>query len=220
MGDEGYGIAPDSSTFLNRVTRWIRRAQDRSDAPWYLDGTAVHDFPVPVLLYGAFRRSGSMLRISFVVLRNWWKSPFEPQIVSNGSQLTTSVAGNAVKPVIWLASVVVAGVAGSDFSSRTSGVTSATRLAEFIYLGIVFLVVVASYQWYVFLKRLARVLNNWVGACGQLQSAERRDLDVSLFGYTIGDRFRSRIRVTGVGPFSVFSFFGILFLMAAIGSIH
>ena len=186
-------------------------------SPWFLEDRPQGDRHLVVLLYGSFRRSGVMLRAAFLILRSWWKHPLEPEIVSNGSRLVSDSLGATSKPVLWMASVGIAGVVGSDFATSRYSVVSSEQLVAWIFVAVGAALCVAAYHWWKFLERLRRVLVTWVADCAAKSNLDLRANDIALFGYTFGENFRRRFNVEGVRFLAILSFCAALFITYGIG---
>jgi len=158
-----------------------------------------------------------MLRVAYVVLKTWWKRPLEPDVPTNGSSLVSSAVGGASKPVLWMASVAIAGVVGSEYASASSNIASSEHLAVWLGLAVGFVVFSALYQWWKFLDRLRRVLTDWVKRSSEVGELERRTGDIALFGFTFEDDFRIRFNAKGVRFLALLSFCGFMYVAYGLG---
>lgn len=181
-------------------------------APWFLEDVPRGQGRPFILIYGALRSSGVMLRTAFIVLRSWWNHPQEPEIVSNGSRLFSNSLGGVFRPVLWMMSVGIAGVVGSEVASSRSSVTSSEHLVIWIYCAFGFALCLTAYHWWKLLDRLRRVLVTWVAESRAKNSLDRRADDIALFGYTFGDNFRSRFNVKGVKFLSILTFSAVIYI--------
>ena len=193
----------------------MNRPKFDRETPWFLDQGL--DSGRGQLLYGSIRRSGAMLNIAFVVLRSWWKRPLEVDVVTNGSNLVSIAVGGVSKPVLWMASVAIAGIVGSEYATSSSSISSTEHLAVWLDLALGFVFFFALYQWWKFLDRLRRVLADWVMRCNEVSALSRREGDIDLFGFTFGDAFRDRFKVRGVRFLAVLSFGGFMYVAYALG---
>jgi hypothetical protein len=170
-----------------------------------------------VLLYGALRRSGVMLRIPYLVLRAWWRCPFEPDTPANGARLVSSTLGGAFKPILWMLSVVIAGMVGSDFGTSHSSFTSAEQLAIWSFVGQGVIVLTLAYHWWKFLERLRRALVAWVVECNTMAEPDRTAADIALLGYALGTRFRNRFNAHGVKFLAALTFSSVVCMVLQLG---
>lgn len=197
--------------FQNVMPFRLESSQD-PQTPWFLDDIASGRGGPFILIYKELRLSGAMLRTAYIVLHSWWNQPLEPEIPSNGSQLITNSFGGVTKPVLWMASVGIAGVVGSEVASSSSSVTASVHLLIWIYAAIGFTLCLVAYHWWKLLDRLRRVLNRWVAASRAKTDLDRRSDDIALLGYTFGEEFRGRLVVKSVKLFSIFTFFSVMYV--------
>lgn len=188
------------------LARLANEARHDPRAPWYLEDPIVNDRHGVILLYGSLRRSGVMLRVPYLVLRTWWRRQFEPEIPTNGTSLISATLGGVTKPLLWILTVVIAGLVGSDFSSIHSNFASSEQLVVWSFIGLWVIVLTMAYQWWIFLNRLRRVLIAWVVKCNAMSKVDRIATDRALFGYALNDRFRTRFNAKGVKFLSFFTF--------------
>ena len=186
-------------------------------SPWYLEDMFFGQRSVIVLLYGSLRRAYARLRIGFLVLNSWWSRPLEPEIVTNGSNLISNSLGGVSKPVLWMASVGIAGAVGSDIANSNSSIASSKQLAIWIYIAIVVAALVAAYHWWRLLDRLRRVLGTWVAECRKKENADRKTDDIALFGYSFGDNFRRGFNVRSVKFLSILTFSAFIYINYRLG---
>ena len=222
MAGQYSGMSParrfnDMMTTAHLIGRLFIEARYDPLSPWFLEDSPPGNRHLAVLLYGSLRRSGVMLRTAFLILRSRWKPPLEPEIVSNGSKLVSTSLGGTSKPVLWMASVGIAGVVGSDFAASHYSVASSEQLIAWIFVAVGAAFCVAGYHWWRFLERLRRVLVAWVADCRAKNNLDRRESDIALFGYTFGENFRRRFNVKGVRFLAVLSFCAALYITYCIG---
>jgi hypothetical protein len=199
------------------IKRWISEASNDRENPWFLNRRRDRDRRVSVLLYGSIRRSGATLHVAFVVVKTWWKRPLEPDVLTNGSSLVASAFGGVSKPVLWTASVAIAGIVGSEYATSSSNISSSEHLAVWLGLAVGFIVFSALYQWWKFLDRLRRVLADWVRRSNETGGPTRRESDIALFGFTFEDDFRVRFKSKGVRFLAALSFGGFMFVAYGLG---
>lgn len=181
-------------------------------SPWFLKNTPWSKRYLFVLLYGSLRRLSAMPRIAFIVLRSWWNHPLEPEIVSNSSKLVSNSFEGVFKPILWMASVGIAGIVGSDVATSHSSTTSSKQLVIWIYIAFGFALCLALYHWWKFLDRLRRVLSNWVIESSAKNILDRRTEDIALFGYTFGDNFRHQFNLKGVKFLAILTFSAVVYI--------
>jgi hypothetical protein len=204
-------------TTIPFVRRWMDEASIDPGNPWFLSHSRDRDRRISVLLYGSIRRSGAMLHVAYVVLKTWWKQPLEPSTPTNGSSLASSAVGGVSKPFLWMASVAIAGIVGSEYASSSSNIASSEHLAVWFGLAVGFVVFAALYQWWKFLDRLRRVLTDWVNRSDDFSALARRNADIALFGFAVEDDFRIRFKSKGVRFLAVRSFGGFMYVAYGLG---
>jgi hypothetical protein len=180
-------------------------------APWFLEDVPRGQGRPFILIYGKLRSSGVILRTAFIVLRSWWNHPMEPEIVSNGSRLISNSLGGVSKPALWMASVGIAGVVGSEIATSSSSITSSEHLVIWIYVAFGVALCVAAYHWWKLLDRLRRVLVTWVAESRAKSNLDRRADDIALFGYTFGNNFRGQLKIRGVKFLSILTFSAVMY---------
>lgn len=194
------------------VRQLLIEARSDPHSPWFLKDNPRGKRHVIVWIYGSLRRLGVTLRTTIIVLRAWWNHPLEPEIVSNGSRLISNSLGGVVKPVLWMASVGIAGAVGSDFANSSSNIVSSKHLEIWISSALGLALCLALYHWWKLLDRLRRVLVTWVAKSRAKNNLDRRADDIALFGYTFGDNFRSRFNVKGVKFLSILTFSAVIYI--------
>lgn len=209
--------SPAAFIAIPYMKRWISEASSDRENPWFLNRRRDRDRRVSVLLYGSIRRSGAMLHVAYVVLKTWWKRPLEPDVPTNGSSLIANAVVGVSKPVLWMASIAIAGIVGSDYASSSSNFSSSEHLAAWLGLAVGFVVFSALYQWWKFLDRLRRVLAHWVRRSNEAGGLTRREADIALFGFTFEDDFRNRFRARSVRFLAVLSFGGFMYVAYGLG---
>ena len=195
------------------VKRFVIETSCDPLAPWFLEDVPRGQGRPFILIYGALRSSGAMLRTAFIVLRSWWKRPQEPEIISNGSRLVSNSLAGVTRPVLWMMSVGIAGVVGSEVASSSSSVTSSEHLVIWIYSALGFALCLAAYHWWRLLDRLRLALITWVAESLAKNDLDRRAGDIALFGYTFCDNFRNRLRVKGVKFLSILTFSAVVYFI-------
>ncbi len=197
---------------IRTISRLINEIRHDPKDPWYLREPAEQKRRPLVSLYGALRRSGVMLRVSYLVLLAWWRRPYEPEIPSNGSRLISTTLEGVMKPLLWIVSVVVAGIVGSDYDSLRSSYASSNQLAIWIFVALWVIVVVLAYQWWRLLDRMRKVLVAWVIESRTKSQSDRHADDLTLFGYILGDHFRSRFNCKSVRFLAIISSSGVAYV--------
>lgn len=188
-------------------------------APWFLEDVPRDQGRPFILIYGELRSSGVMLRTAFIVLRSWWNHPLESEIVSNGSRLISNSLAGVLRPVLWMASVGIAGVVGSEIATASSSLASSEHLVIWIYVAFGFALCLAAYHWWKLLDRLRRVLVTWVAESRAKSDLDRRADDIALFGYTFGNNFRGRLKIRGVKFLSILTFSAFIYISYRLGQL-
>lgn len=210
-------LARRARRLLPATREWINEAKHDTCEPWFLQDGPRLNRRDSVLVYGAFRRSCSMLHVPFRVVRRWWQGPHAPETPTNGSVMLSSVFLGAFKPVGWIFSVVIAAIVGLDFGRLHSNSSFASHLSLVVSIAWWVLIAGLVIQSWRFLRRLQRVLNQWVTSCSEMSPIERRTEDMELFGYSLGDEFRRRFHVRGVNVLALVTLGAVFFWFYGLG---
>lgn len=194
------------------IKNLLDEARADPKSPWFLEDGPKRVRHSIALFYGKLRRLGVTIRTTVIVLNAWWNHPFEPMTASNGSMLLSNSLSGIVKPVLWMASVGIAGAVGADFANSSSNVVSAVHIKIWISSALLLAFILVLYHWWKLLDRLRRVLINWVTKCREMDLPERRRHDISLFGYTFGEIFRERFKLKGVKFLSLLTYSAFLYV--------
>lgn len=188
--------------YLRRCTdpirRWLDEARSDKDDPWF-----VKDPPRPnrrdsVLAYGAFRRACARRRATFLVIRQWWRSRYEPEIPTNGAALVSYALGGSMKPVLWIGSVIIAGIVGLEFASTRSKASFDLQVNFWLGIALVVFGIAVIIQLSKAVDRLRRATLAWRQRCAAMTPEEMNSEDRRLIGYSLGVGFRRSIKTRGV----------------------
>jgi hypothetical protein len=182
------------------LKQWIQEARHDTSDPWYLQDGPHLGRRDSVLVYGAIRRSGVMLRVPYRVIRDWWCSPDVKETPTGGHVLLSSALSAVWKPVGWIGSMIVAGIVGAEFASSKSSPELVSRLSMLLAFACWTAIGSSALQAWRVMRKIQRILNRWVTHSETLSGANRMNEDLIRFGYSLGDQFRARFRVRSVNP--------------------
>jgi hypothetical protein len=187
-----------SRRVANYIQALLREARHDRAAPWYLQDPPRLGRRDSILICGAFRRTCAMLRVTYLVIKGWLREPYVPETPTNGYYILSRTIGGAFRPVAWIASVVVAGFVGADFANVHSYLGIENRITLWIEVSAWSLFFGLSIQWWRLLRRLQRVLNQWLASYIDKSFAQCRESDLNTLGFSLGEEFRRRFYVKSV----------------------
>jgi hypothetical protein len=185
-------------THFAYVFRWLDEAKNDSVKPWYLQDPPRLGRRDSVLVYGAMRRVLLRRRAVFRVFRRWWTSEHDPEVLSNGSMLVSTAMGGSIKPVLWVSSVVFAGVVGLQFASTNSNASFVREIRGWQVIALWLFGFALAVQWWKSARRLRREFARWQGRCRKMSAVELDTEDQIVFGYVVGEDFRRRLKASGI----------------------
>ena len=188
--------------YLRRCTppirRWLDEARSDKDDPWYVKDPPRSNRRDSVLAYGAFRRACVRRRATFLVIRQWWRSGYEPEIPTNGAVLVSNALGGSMKPVLWIGSVIIAGIVGLEFASTRSKASFDGQVNFWLGTALVIFGIAFILQWCKSVNRLKRGTVAWRHRSESMTPEEMYSEDGKLIGYSLGVGFRRSIKTRGV----------------------
>ena len=99
--------------------------------------------------------------------------------------------------MLWIASVIIAGIVGLEFGSAPSKASFDGQVNFWLGTALVVFGIAVVNQWFKAVGRLRRAALAWRKPCEAITSEEQNLEDRNLIGYSLGVGFRRSIRTGG-----------------------
>lgn len=133
------------------------------------------------------------------VISDWLDDPPDRSPRTNGEMMLAWTWRSSTRPIIWMTSLIIAGLIGYDLSSSSTSEAIIVDYSRLVNAAVFIALLFLALQLLKILFTFSRVIRRW--ALTDLSESEslRRDRETNKFGYSMSREYRSTFGSNGLG---------------------